>query len=174
LDKHTIFVSSSSDFDPDNMMPHSGLVGIVFWQGRSGYAALLDNVPKMTNKPFADWWAEKVFVDSRQRVLTRKDLVLTAADQDGGAHVDPKLNEIYSDLHSANTLGWRSTSGQREIALGSPVYPAIRQISHEVMKTLIGGYSCQPSKKYDMIVVGPSLKNLGPAESPSPSPFASS
>lgn len=57
---------------------------------------------------FADWWTQPVFVDQSGRKLTRKDLVMTAANQDGGAHVDPALNASYAELAKKNSLGWFS------------------------------------------------------------------
>jgi hypothetical protein len=47
--------------------------------------------------PFSEWWSERVYV-LNDLAITRKQLVLTAANKDGGAHVDPDLPENYERL----------------------------------------------------------------------------
>ena len=59
---------------------------------------------------FATWWdREIVFAASLpgQQTLTpmtRKKLVLVAANQDGGAHVDSKLDNIYDQMERGGGL----------------------------------------------------------------------
>jgi len=55
-----------------------------------------------------DWWdlrivhsyppATKPYAGIRRIQYTRKDVVLAAANKDGGAHVDPTLEEFYKHL----------------------------------------------------------------------------
>jgi hypothetical protein len=47
--------------------------------------------------PAPDWWNQSVMVVNRQHV-SRKLLVLTAANKDGGAHVDEQLPPEYQAL----------------------------------------------------------------------------
>lgn len=87
--------------------------------------------------PFLAWWKAVVFKDQRGNRFSRKDIVLTVANQDGGAHVDPELDEDYDALSKKNTLGWTFKSGDAEIPWPSnPVPASIRQIAHEVLVTL--------------------------------------
>ncbi len=59
------------------------------------------------------------------------------ADKEGGAHIDPKLNHAYANLSRFNSLGWRVFyKGENKDFLNSPVLPSIRQIAHEILKTL--------------------------------------
>ena len=89
---------------------------------------------------FDSWWNKPVFVDKQGHILTRKDLILTAANQDGGAHVDPSLDETYANL-SRKGLDLIVNHGTGEKILDKPERVAIRQIAHEVLKTLKPGYN---------------------------------
>lgn len=52
-----------------------------------------------------DWWSEVVYIYGSVHA-TRKSLVLGAANKDGGAHVDPKLNSEYEALMLTGLRGW--------------------------------------------------------------------
>ena len=48
--------------------------------------------------PVSAWWAtEPVFVHDKER-FSRKMIILSAANRDGGAHVDDELEEYYKIL----------------------------------------------------------------------------
>lgn len=79
-----------------------------------------------------------------ERSWTRKELVLQLANQEGGAHVDPNLNEDYEALARRNHLGWhmesRDESGLITIGAtpfeGDAVAISVRQIAYELLTTL--------------------------------------
>ena len=57
------------------------------------------------------WWNQIIVIESNptgRLVVKRKDLVLTAADQDGGAHVDKKLEKNYFNLATNNWVGYNA------------------------------------------------------------------
>ena len=107
---------------------------------RTRYVAMLDGAMRARPLSFEGWWSEIVFVDDRRAVLTRKDLVLSVADQDGGAHVDANLNETYGRLSREHSLGWVAMYGQVERPILQPERAAVRQIAHEVLRVLVPGY----------------------------------
>ena len=131
------FYDTSLRVEPNSLISHSGLVGIVIESGT--YFAPLDDLPP-TEPPwwieFDEWWSRVIFVDKMGRRTTRKDMILAMANQDGGAHVDPQLNEKYASLSRENALGWNYIGPKGEFELGSPVFTAARQIAHEVLRTL--------------------------------------
>jgi uncharacterized protein YchJ len=90
---------------------------------------------------FSRWWNSIVFVDTERRALSRSKLVLTAANQDGGAHIDCALDEVYHALSRQNSLRWFFTDGERQIEPGGPEKAAIRQIAHETLKSLHPAYT---------------------------------
>lgn len=87
--------------------------------------------------PFAEWWNEPVLKDTKGRFLSRRELVGNVADTDGGAHVDPELEEAYMDLSRNNSLGWVFQRNDiAEPLKGRPELACMRQIAHEVLLTL--------------------------------------
>jgi hypothetical protein len=90
--------------------------------------------------PFQEWWNEIVFVDDQKQKMSRRDLVLALANQDGGAHVDPKLNETYARLSRHNSMGWTNSDGTTATAIPSAERAAMRQIAHELLATLDPSY----------------------------------
>lgn len=132
-------VDSSPQLDPENLLSFHGLVSIKFEDGEWSYAPKLDTDAPIKRTPLKHWWKGVVFSDNKSRTLTRADVVLTAANQDGGAHVDREIREDYAELRFGRSLGW--TDDQGAPPSGDPRYVAIRQISHEVLKTLTPGYS---------------------------------
>lgn len=86
--------------------------------------------------PFDRWWNNPVIKDIKGRRFHRRDLILNVADTDGGAHVDPGLDEAYLDLSRNNSLGWILSDGNVEQPFPPPVMPCVRQIAHELLETL--------------------------------------
>lgn len=135
------FYDSSLDLDPKNILPQGTLISLIHGLGKSRYVPNLDNfspeIVKMVE--FDSWWNKHVFVDKQCKKLSRKDLILIAANQDGGAHVDPSLDETYAHL-SRNGLDLIVSHGAGLKRLDKLERVAIRQIAHEVLKTLKPGY----------------------------------
>lgn len=140
LGRETIdIVDTSPPLDPKNLLSFHGLVSLRFADGEWSYVPKLDSDSSPTKTELACWWKGVIFSDKKNRLLTRADVVLTAANQDGGAHVDGKVREDYAELHFENSLGWINDQGKPPS--GDVRYIAIRQIAHEVLKTFIPGYS---------------------------------
>ncbi len=101
------------------------------------YKAPLDD-RNMEKIDFIKWWEQNIiFKDSRGNIFTRKDLVRNVTDKDGGAHVDPSLQEAYANLSRFNLTGLKLyVNGKQRSFKNTPVLPSIRQITHEVLKTL--------------------------------------
>lgn len=136
------FYDTSLDLDSNNILAHGGLITILNELDQSRYIPILDNFPTKSVKmiDFNSWWNKPVFIDRQRRELTRKDLILTATNQDGGAHVDPSLDETYAHL-SRNGLDLIANHGTGEQIMDKPERAAIRQIAHEVLKTLKPDYN---------------------------------
>jgi hypothetical protein len=130
MGKNLKFLDTSSDLDSNNILAHGGLITILTEPHQIRYVAMLDKLPSNKAKmiDFDSWWNKPVFVDRRGRKLTRKDLILTAANQDGGAHVDPSLDETYANL-SRNGLDLIVDHGTGAKVLDKPERAAIRQLA---------------------------------------------
>jgi hypothetical protein len=143
------FLDTSVPIHPDNRSSHGGLV-MMGVGGKDGgrHLPMGDDVPYQTWLPFDKWWRNIVFVDDRGQTMSRADLVLTAANQDGGAHVDPALDETYLRLTRDNSMGWVAVSGSQEAPVGEAGSASIRQIAHELRRSLDSTYAWKP--KYDV------------------------
>jgi len=102
-------------------------------------------IPRLCRPPIPDrwidrrrWWdRDEVIEDVRGETFTRKDLVLFAANEDGGAHVDPELTPRYEALTRGNAFGWRLHGPQGEFDWANgPALPSMRMIAHEMLVTL--------------------------------------
>jgi hypothetical protein len=136
--KGIAFCDTAGDHNPRNLLPHQGLVAIHVTGEGARYAAMLDDSPhgQGTAVAFDQWWNKVVVVDSERNALTRRDLVLAVANKDGGAHVDPELSKVYARLSRSNSLGWAFTGAEGTLPLDNPVPASIRQMAHELIKTL--------------------------------------
>lgn len=52
-----------------------------------------------------DWWNEPVLRDMHRRKFTRGEIIRAVANQDGGAHVDPHIDEAYHHLAKEHSIG---------------------------------------------------------------------
>lgn len=139
------FVDTSFTVKNSSVIGRSSLVSMEIKPDGAHYIALLDASPESRLTSFAEWWDTPVFSDPAGNQMSRKQLVLTCANQDGGAHVDPSLDPIYAKVTKENFLGWVKVdqSGNEE-SMGDPSKEAIRQIAHETLKTLVDGYEMKP------------------------------
>jgi hypothetical protein len=82
----------------------------------------------------AEWLNQVVYVASGERI-TRNDLILTAANKDGGAHVDRKLPRKYEEL----TSGFIFTSSADDPQVLVPIEEihliGLRQLAHELFRS---------------------------------------
>ena len=99
------YIDSSMPFMEGNLLSEGGLVAIISRDKGPGYLAFLDDCPiKSRIVSFEKWWLDPVFRDAKGSLLSRKDLILAMANQDGGAHVDPALNKTYAELSTTMNL----------------------------------------------------------------------
>ena len=87
---------------------------------------------------FEDWWDERVF-QNQNDFLSRRVLVLTVANKDGGAHVDGEVEICYDRFRKSWSGGSTlvgTLSGARRGYDNIPTYPAIRQIAYELLRSI--------------------------------------
>lgn len=101
---------------------------------------------KFSESSIKNWWEhESVFVYKGKR-YSRRSLIRSAADKDGGAHVDEELEEYYEALctgiDTIGIVGQLEYSGQPPFPQGVPLYPQnvhlalLRQFSHEILASV--------------------------------------
>jgi hypothetical protein len=158
--KNIDFVDTSIPFDESNKMTHSGLVQMSLGARGSKSLPLLDDGPFSRAVSFELWWNGIIFVDKDRNEFSRKDIVLSLANKEGGAHVDNKLDKKYADLRKNNSLGWFDvTTDGKQTPSADQVPATMRQITHETLKTLKSGYECHREKNSDdgIFVMGASM-----------------
>ena len=100
----------------------------------------LDDTSFKAEMRFHDWWEQIVWVmtpvDLPKVVLRRKDIVLTAAHKDGGAHFD-ELPPDYEYLASAGAAGsfvYTDPDGTEHVTpIGGAHFVCLRQIGFEIL-----------------------------------------
>ncbi len=109
---------------------------------RMDYVPYLDECfsifPILKKINFESWWNETVILDKNKSKFSRKLLVLSLSNKDGGAHVDHTLDEQYANLSRFNSLNWVLITSEHEIKGPStgPEIASVRQIAYEVLLTL--------------------------------------
>ena len=133
------FLDTAHDYNPANLMSHHGLVGLRVISEGSSYIAFLGDGPNtesFKNLPFSQWWDKIVISDSKKNQFTRSELILALANKDGGAHVDPNLDESYMHLTRYNSVGWISSSNGKETPMHNVELFSVRQIAYELIYSL--------------------------------------
>lgn len=104
--------------------------------GRAEYVPQLGDGPPINQFiPVSQWWDHVVMVLNCQR-MSRKDIVLAAANKDGGAHVDAKLSAEYEALAKDGAVGAfvYQTQGERvEAPIQDAHLISLRQLGYEVL-----------------------------------------
>lgn len=133
------FLDTASPYDPENLVSLMGLTSFKFTPGRLPCLIPKGTQDKNVFSEFDQWWSKPVMVSvSRleKKFYSRKNLVLNVAETDGGAHVDPGLEEFYNELSRQNGLGVNAIYNGVKYPLLYPELPSLRQIGHEVLITL--------------------------------------
>ena len=154
------FYETSIPRDLRTITPYSGLTAIELAPEGPKYVALLDMLPPAPPPrwvSFDEWWNKVIFVDQKGSETSRRDLILAVANTDGGVHVDPVLDEKYADLSRRNSLAWRTSNPRGDAPLKSPEKAAVRQITHEILKSLNPTMSVMEPKVKGTLIHGVSV-----------------
>lgn len=140
------FLNTAGRIDPRSLTADFCLVVVAMGRTVQYVPPMNDYASAEEWLPFETWWTKTPVLRTARStkypkpedrlVFTRADLVLTVADTDGGAHVDPGLQKDYVELSRRNALGLVASYGRSaDVPLGDPVPPSIRQAAHEVLRT---------------------------------------
>jgi len=132
------FIDTAGPLSKTNLLSDSNLTAAQVTPDGSRWVphVLVDGGPFVNKIPFADWWNEPVIKSQRGEKFNRREIIGHVSNTDGGAHVDPDLDEAYMNLSRKNSLGWIFTKDGVEIPMKGPELASIRQIAYEVMETL--------------------------------------
>jgi hypothetical protein len=85
--------------------------------------------------PWKEWWVQKIY---RLAIgdITRRDIVLGAANKDGGAHVDPAITSEYEALQTGIwKITQSSSTNPQEMQLPDAHLADLRQIAFEILNS---------------------------------------
>jgi hypothetical protein len=139
------FFDSAGALNPRNLLTEHPFLAMQMKTEQDGhfearYIPVLDDSPHPNRRlRFVEWWNQAVIKDQLGHRFSRRELILNVADTDGGAHVDPELDAAYMELSRKNSLGWTLSSG--EPLKGRPELACVRQIAHELLKSISRGAS---------------------------------
>ena len=123
--------------------PYHGLVGIELSQSPQwGWFphCFVDPAADSQKLDFNAWWNAVVLQDN-QVVFTRKAIVLALCNKDGGAHIDPDLDERYERLEKSKEFAYKFGSGTRTLTPRAGAgLSTVRQIGYEVMLSVKDKY----------------------------------
>lgn len=111
--------------------------------GQGAFMPLLEDVKEIGGVSyqvkFNQWWDQIVIKDSFKNKFSRKDLVETVCDKEGGAHYDSELKQKDHNLFYENSIAWTVISSTDPVAkpFNNKVHLAsIRHISYELVSAI--------------------------------------
>jgi hypothetical protein len=123
----------------DITQPHGHFLGFIGMELSSGgFRPYLDEVARDQQVSLTEWWCGEPIMRLLRgdETVTRQQLVLAAANKDGGAHVDSETTSEYERLEAGVGMkaGVRLTSGEEKlITFRFANLAALRQIGHEIL-----------------------------------------
>jgi hypothetical protein len=81
-----------------------------------------------------EWWEEEIWVEGKF-ALTRRDIALAAANQDGGAHYDSRPNERTQKLRSGPAAAVEVNGRPLAGGMRNHHFPLLRQMGYEVLES---------------------------------------
>lgn len=98
------------------------------------FEPLLDGFSKPSRQKFSEWYDQSVYRIGNE-TLSRKDLIESICDKEGGAHFDKKLGkEPYISFRKGNA-SHIVVNGKEAIFEENPAFVSLRQIVYEVLLT---------------------------------------
>ena len=139
--KNIVLVSTCLDI-ASKMQRGVGQVQIFNGMGRYAPGSNPEYFPKLGGGMFHrdllvdEWWNETVFILDPNAWVSRREIVVTAADKDGGAHVDAALTPTYERLvGEGGELGICVDEDGRESPITGHHYVALRQMGYELLES---------------------------------------
>lgn len=84
--------------------------------------------------PVEEWWNQVIRIQGGNK-LSRRNMILTLANQDGGAHVDSNVDPNYKDFNKYPTITHIMTDGTKIPGFNETSLIVMRQIGFEVLNS---------------------------------------
>ena len=134
------FVCSGRPSDPDNLVRETPLVSArIYSDGTAEYVPRLERIRTRRMMQFHQWWQDDVVLRDGHFRLTRKNLVFTLRNKEGGGHFDAELNDP-NYLRFAQEQLTTPYVFSEELGIDKPLLgvelATMRQVAWELLKTL--------------------------------------
>lgn len=100
----------------------------------NGVKAPLDSWETKAIRSVEDWWNEIIWQEAGEK-YSRRDVVLSAANQDGGAHVDSKPSHKTLKFREGPKITVKINGQAIPNAVANHHYTLIRQMAHELLNS---------------------------------------
>jgi hypothetical protein len=145
------FLDTALPVNPRNMLKsHGGLVIMKMTSGTGIEWVPRKEVPPVPlaqphDIPFRSWWENDITRDSIGNLWSRRNLVLSIANKEGGAHIDPAQPLDIHAIEEENSMGWTYNDAliHDQPASNGPLLPSIRQIAYEVELSIMKHFSSE-------------------------------
>lgn len=119
------FWSVLPDFGPAPTDMFQGIGMEVKVENGSSSIRYIANLGRPEQKlPVSVWWDGEPIIIAGTEIVTRRRAVLQLTNKDGGAHIDPKLNELDHKLLRTDLMGWQGvtfTGAQETVVHEAPI-----------------------------------------------------
>lgn len=100
----------------------------------NGVKAPLDSWETKAIRSIEDWWNETIWQEGGEK-YSRRDVVLSAANQDGGAHVDSKPSHKTLKFREGPKITVKINGEPVPNAVANHHYTLIRQMAYELLNS---------------------------------------
>jgi hypothetical protein len=134
------FVSTGREVPPPNFQVVFATPALLGMSNRSGELEFVPrsslDLPRPKDKllQFENWWTKEDIFDTPGVTMSRRALVFTLRNEDGGSHVGDVTNPAYLRLKAGAGVSTQTASGASKALQG--VFPTMRQVAWEVSQTL--------------------------------------
>ncbi|WP_143435397.1 SEC-C domain-containing protein [Henriciella aquimarina] len=133
------FIDTSFQYNPYNIAPEFGLIVAVLGPQTAGPKAFLDTYEQARNVSFSNWLNATIIDDKEGTTFSRLRLLKAMANMGGGTHFPRDLRPFFTRLREYKFTA-QMTFTDKEIPLLGAADQSMRQIAHEVLKSLDPSY----------------------------------
>ena len=134
------FLDTRFRFHKKNIAPEFALIAAVLGPVTAGPRAFLDTYESSSNVSFSEWLDGTVIDDKEGTVFSRLRLLKAMANMGGGTHFPRELRPFFKRLQEYKFTA-QLTFNDKEIPLLGAADQTLRQIAHELLKSLDPQYS---------------------------------
>ena len=138
LGRSTIELLTTCRQVPSSAVYFEGLGQFQSSGSETSYYAPLGEVPTKGLLPAPAWWGQIVSILGSGVLIRRRDIILGAANKDGGAHVDQKLTPEYAALTADGAVAdvvYKVEDLETKVPITNAHFVYLRQMGYELLNS---------------------------------------